>query len=83
MEIEATDPNSTDLLQPYLQEKSKELPTDLPEQQINTELRISRADIHAKGSCLDEGMKSAQVHRFSVYKLFFSPSPVDAFIIYV
>lgn len=83
MEIEATDPNSTELLRPYLQEKTTELPADLSEQQINTELRISRAVIHAKGSCLDEGMKSAQVQRFSVYKLFFPPSPVDAFIIYV
>lgn len=60
METEATDPNSTELLRPYLQEKSKELPADLPEQQINTELRISRAVIHAKGCCLDEGMKRAQ-----------------------
>ncbi|CAN0258794.1 unnamed protein product [Bubo scandiacus] len=66
MEIEATDPNSTKLLRPYLQEKSKDLSADLPEQQINTELRISRAVIHAKGSCVDEGMKSAQVHRFSI-----------------
>lgn len=85
METEATDPNSTDLLQPYLQEKSKELPVDLPEQQINTELHISCAVIPAKGSCLDEGMKSAQVHWFSAYKLFSPPPPlpVDAFIIYV
>lgn len=85
MEIEATDPNSTELLQPYLQEKSKELSADLPEQQINTELRISQAVIHAKGSCLDEGMKSARVHWLSVYKLFppTPPLPVDAFIIYV
>lgn len=73
MEIEATDPNSTELLQPYLQEKSKELSADLPEQQINTELRISQAVIHAKGSCLDEGMKSARVHWLSVYKLFLLP----------
>lgn len=59
METEATDPNSTNLLQPYLQEKSKELPVDLPEQRINTEPHISCAVIHAKGSCLDEGMKRA------------------------
>lgn len=65
METEATDPTSTDLLQPYLQEKSKELPVDLPEQRINTELGFSCAVIHAKGSCSDEGMKSAQVHWFS------------------
>lgn len=31
MGTEATDPNSVELLQPYLQEKSKELPADLPE----------------------------------------------------
>lgn len=31
MGTEATDPNGVELLQPYLQEKSKELPADLPE----------------------------------------------------